>query len=256
MYDFTLSLWNVATLTPIFMFIAIMIFRFFGQPNPTWPIDHKTIPRRIFIAAFEPTETEKVGARWQRLNPQATVRIYTKQDCRRMVAYVGDWTVNLFDRLPSNHQMDFWRVCVLFLYGGIAVDSSVEPVMRFDDAVFPSATFATAFVPLFIASTQANPIIEHIIDYYFRHFNQPVSTDQSLLAIAIDSILKPVCVIDESDQFIHNFGQKVIILQTKHSFPRPWIWESEETWNIWRISTSLCDNNGKVFLFRDAVSPI
>lgn len=244
--------WDFLSFMPLILFVLFLFYRIFGKTSPKWPVDTNTIPRRIFIAVDENTIYNKtcIAYSWQKLNPTSTVRVYSFEDCRTSIADLGDWTVDLFDNLPKNQQLDFWRVCIIYLYGGLAVDESVTPISQFDEIFPANTTFATAYVPVFLAATPANSVIEHIIDNYHERQNQPLTFDRSILADAIEQVLFPLCLLDVHSQTVHNFGQKVTILQTKHTLPRPWPWQSEFKWTVWRNSITLFNRDNKIFLHR------
>ena len=247
--------WDYLTFTPLILFVLFLFYRIFGKTSPKWPVDTTTIPRRIFVAVDENTSLDKktnIAYLWQKLNPFTTVRVYSFEDCRISITDLGDWTVDLFDNLPKKQQLDFWRICILYLYGGVAVDDSVTPVSRFDHVFSANTTFATSYVPIFLAATPANSIIEHIIDHYHERRHQFITYDRSILADAIEQILFPLCLLDVHFQTVHNFGQKVTILQTKHTLPRPWPWQNDLKWTIWRNSITLLNNENIVFLQRHA----
>lgn len=245
-----LSLEHVAAIFVSFTIVFWILYTYFGKPDPTWPEDRAVISKRIFIAASDPDSVQT--ARWQRFHPTWTVRLYTLKDCRTSIADLGDWTVALFDQLPPNEQLDFWRVCIVFLYGGVAVDAKSEPTACFENAVSPNATFAAALEPLLIAATPFNPILEHVIDYYHSRRHQLLFYSQPhILNTALDNALLPLLILDHSFQNVHRFGQKVTILQTKNSFPKPYFWASADLKHQWRKAITLCNRTGDNLIFRD-----
>lgn len=66
-------------------------------------------------------------------NPQFTFHLYDDADCRRMIQhfYPPD-VVEAFDRLkPGAYKADLWRLCVLYLRGGIYMDCKLQAVQNF-----------------------------------------------------------------------------------------------------------------------------
>ena len=66
-------------------------------------------------------------------NPEFNIYIYDDNDCRNMIEkyFVKD-VVNAFDSLiPGAYKADLWRLCVLYLYGGIYQDIKYQPINDF-----------------------------------------------------------------------------------------------------------------------------
>ena len=66
-------------------------------------------------------------------NQEFTIYIYDDNDCRNMIEkyFVKD-VLDAFDSLiPGAYKADLWRLCVLYLYGGIYQDIKMEPIDDF-----------------------------------------------------------------------------------------------------------------------------
>ena len=72
---------------------------------------------------------------------------------------------------------DFWRLCILYKYGGIYVDADIHPLMHLDNYLLRSSDFVSCitksngnFNPHFIAAKKNNfnlkKYIEEYIDFY------------------------------------------------------------------------------------------
>lgn len=66
-------------------------------------------------------------------NPQFTFFIYDDADCRKMIeTFYPPEVVEAFDTLkPGAYKADLWRLCVLYLWGGIYMDCKLQTVKRF-----------------------------------------------------------------------------------------------------------------------------
>jgi mannosyltransferase OCH1-like enzyme len=66
-------------------------------------------------------------------NPQFTFHLYDDADCRTMIQhFFPKEVVDAFDTLkPGAYKADLWRLCVLYLKGGIYMDCKLQPINNF-----------------------------------------------------------------------------------------------------------------------------
>eukprot|EP01125_Pyxidicula_operculata_P002620 TRINITY_DN12474_c0_g1_i1.p1 TRINITY_DN12474_c0_g1~~TRINITY_DN12474_c0_g1_i1.p1 ORF type:complete len:330 (-),score=25.99 TRINITY_DN12474_c0_g1_i1:31-1020(-) len=90
------------------------------------------IPKIIHITTKDPFELSFVR-NWENMNPGFEVRVYSDDDIRRMVSEEMPEYLELFDGFEYPvERADFWRYLVMYLHGGVYVDSDVEPRRRID----------------------------------------------------------------------------------------------------------------------------
>jgi hypothetical protein len=81
---------------------------------------------------------------------------------------------NIFKFIPDGPiKSDFWRLCVLYKYGGIYVDADIHPLLPIDNYLIPTSDFVTCitkenqnFNPHFIAVKKKEHILELCINEY------------------------------------------------------------------------------------------
>lgn len=80
----------------------------------------KVIPECLVSAAYA----------WLNLNPDYEYRYYDNGDCRKLIANNFDKDVlEAFDMIiPGAYRCDLWRVCAIYLYGGIYADIKLGAV--------------------------------------------------------------------------------------------------------------------------------
>lgn len=73
----------------------------------------------------------RYGSAWTDLSPQCRMHYYGDFDCREFLGKTfGTTHVKVFDFLKDGPiRADFWRVCVLFEFGGLYVDADILPVL-------------------------------------------------------------------------------------------------------------------------------
>ena len=92
------------------------------------PIQKETIiPKNVFICWSTldlPTKMKEVLDKNQQINPDFTFHLYDDNRCREFIqTFFEEDVVNAFDTLiPGAYKADLWRLCILFVYGGIYVD--------------------------------------------------------------------------------------------------------------------------------------
>lgn len=72
-----------------------------------------------------------VFERWKQLNPCYGMTFSLDGDCRIFLKkYFGDYFVNLFNSIKKGmYKADLWRLCYLYIYGGIYTDVDIVPLI-------------------------------------------------------------------------------------------------------------------------------
>jgi hypothetical protein len=138
------------------------------------------IPNRIYIAHKTKEEVIKYSEPlWNNLNPEYPVYAYGNFDCMLfLTGSYGRLHVNIFNYIKDGPiKCDFWRVCVLYKYGGVYADADIEPLVPIREILEEGITFLTAadykhekVNPHLIISTPGHPILKECIDIYVDYF--------------------------------------------------------------------------------------
>lgn len=91
--------------------------------------------------------------------------------------------LNLFNYIKDGPiKADFFRICILYKYGGIYSDIDNIPLVPLSDFIENEIDFATCssywifnFNPNFIISTKNNIILKKSIDWYFNKYDNNIS---------------------------------------------------------------------------------
>ena len=104
------------------------VFKFYNQPYTFFKPDYNSIiPRNIYQTWFTKELPPKMRERVELLksqNPRFNHYLYDDNDCREFIKnnFKSD-VVNAYDCLiPGAYKADLWRLCVLFIHGGIYMD--------------------------------------------------------------------------------------------------------------------------------------
>ena len=109
-----------------------------------------SIPKRI-AQSMETTLTEldryRFSAKlWQDMNPEYQYFFFDALDCKQMIQdYFPEDVLKAYDiLLPGAYKCDLWRLCFLYLYGGVYVDCQTMPHKPLREILKPDTLFCSA----------------------------------------------------------------------------------------------------------------
>jgi len=83
------------------------------------------------------------------------------------------------------YKSDFWRVCILYKYGGVYVDADIEALTPLNQFIEEDDTFATClscfpneFNPHFIMCEPGNPNIKLCIDEFISFYDEKMAKNE------------------------------------------------------------------------------
>lgn len=137
-------------------------------------------PKIIHITYTSLDHLEFVKEKWQILNPNWTIKLYdnTLAESFLKESY-GQPYADLFNFIPDGPiKADFWRVCILYTYGGLYVDADIEPLVSLDEFLEAKISFATcisylkSYNPHFIFAEAGEPLLKRCIDIYVDYYTR------------------------------------------------------------------------------------
>jgi len=124
--------------------------------------------------------------KWKILNPEYEIKLYDDIMCKSfLLENFGQLHSDIYDFLKDGPiKAGFWRVCVLYVYGGVYSDIDNKPVVAFDQFVendidllvcssyanIPPLSFN--FNPNLICCSKGNSILKTAIDWYLDKYNK------------------------------------------------------------------------------------
>lgn len=127
--------------------------------------------------------------KWKKLNPEYEIKLYNDEMCEDFLQqHFGENHSNVFKNINCGiYKSDFWRVCILYIYGGIYVDADIEPLIPLTSFLGDDDEFATclSFVdyginPHFIMCKKEDPRIKRCIDQFIDYYNTNVNSQNYL----------------------------------------------------------------------------
>jgi mannosyltransferase OCH1-like enzyme len=147
----------------------------------------KPIPKVIYMCHKDLTEIEKYSKNWKKLNPEYEIKLYNNQLCEEfLLKEFSQLHYDIFKFIPDGPiKADFWRVCIIYKYGGLYVDADIEPLVPLKDYIENDIDFATCisfnfsndkdkwkFNPHFIMSRPNDKILDDCINKYIEYYNK------------------------------------------------------------------------------------
>jgi hypothetical protein len=169
------------------------------------------IPKVIYMCHKNIKDIEPYAENWKKLNPDYEIKLYDNESSKKMITdnyppIYGD----IFDYLKDGPiKADFWRICVLYLYGGVYADADIEPITPIDEFLEREADFVVVsayddhfhFNPNFLICRKEDQILKKCMEWYISKFDNKEPYDY--LNWSIVDAFKDILFIKE---FKKNYG--------------------------------------------------
>ena len=145
-----------------------------------------TFPKVIYFCNKTLDKMVEYSNNWKKLNPDYQIKLYDDGLCKRfLLKHFGKLHYEIFNFLKDGPiRADFWRICILYHYGGVYSDIDNEPLQSIDSFVDQGVDFVTCssywrynFNPNFIITHKHSPILKTCIDWYIDTYNRKVEYD-------------------------------------------------------------------------------
>ena len=149
------------------------------KPNKIIP--NKIIPKIIHLCYKTKDIPPFIIKKWNKLNPNYKVILYDNNDCIKFLyKYFGQKYVDIFNYIKDGPiKADFWRVCILYIYGGVYCDIDVEPLAPIKSFMEKDVDFLTcasmhenSMNPHLIISVSGHCILKKCIDRYVEYYDK------------------------------------------------------------------------------------
>ena len=162
--------------------LLIIFFYFFNYNNTYEGFDNNIskFPKVIYFCNKTLDKMDIMAKKWKDLNPDYEIVLYDNAMCEKfLLDNYGQLYKDIFDFLKDGPiKADFWRICILYKYGGVYSDIDNVPLIPLADFIDDNVDFVTCssyvhlyFNPNFIVSTKNNVILKDVIDWYINNYN-------------------------------------------------------------------------------------
>lgn len=161
----------------ILIFIIIIFYILYNFVNES----RHVFPKKLFICYKTKKIPNYVIENLQKLNPDYEIYFYDNEDCESfLLNEYGEEYLEIFRYIKDGPiKSDFWRVCVLYKYGGIYSDIDIEYKIPFDEFIENDVEFVSCisqykkqFNPHLIVCKKGNHIMKKCIDEYLNKYRK------------------------------------------------------------------------------------
>ena len=142
------------------------------------------IPKKIFLCYKTKNVPPEIIKQWEILNPDYEVLVYDNKDFIYFLRkYFTEEYVDIFNFIKDGPiKADFWRVCILYIFGGVYCDIDVKPLVPIKDFMEDGVNFLTCssityddLNPHIIICPPKHKILEDCINIYLeKHRNHDI----------------------------------------------------------------------------------
>jgi len=140
------------------------------------------IPKKIFICDKELKFIKNYSNNWKKLNPDYEIFLFDDNLCKAfLLNEFSKKHCDIFNFLKEGPiKADFWRICIIYKYGGIYVDADVEPITSLESFLENDIDFVTCssygpkFNPNFIMAKAGDELLKKCIDTYLNMYDDNI----------------------------------------------------------------------------------
>jgi hypothetical protein len=137
------------------------------------------IPKKIYLCYKTKNIPSYIIDNWKKLNNDYEIQIYDNNDCIDFLKnnYTDEF-VDIFNFIKDGPiKADFWRVCILYLYGGVYSDIDVKLIVPIKSFLEKDVSYLTCTSfnvnssnPHFIVTCPKHPLLFLCIETYLQMY--------------------------------------------------------------------------------------
>lgn len=141
----------MSIITLLIICILILLVLILNKKNSKQYIYNKKVSshnsnlKTIYLCNKTKDIPDYVIKNWKKLNPDYIIKLYDNDDCINFLKteYNNNF-VELYNQIKDGAiKADFWRVCILYKYGGVYSDIDVKPVQPISSILNKNIDFIT-----------------------------------------------------------------------------------------------------------------
>lgn len=190
-------------------------------------------PKTIHLIHKKYELLEKSANCWRVLNPEYAVELYDDDRCMQiLLEHFGQLHYNIFNFITDGSiKCDFFRLCVLYIFGGIYADADIKPYVPINEFIDEDLDFATCisynykphnqiynYNPHFVLVKKNNKYILDIINKYVEYYINKIEYKYSNWSIC--NLMTKIFDFDITSNgkniFIHNNQKYKFFIETIH----------------------------------------
>jgi mannosyltransferase OCH1-like enzyme len=221
------------------------------------------IPKVIYLTYKTKNIPTSVIKKWETIYPDYEIKIYDNNDCIDFLnKEFGQEYVDIFNFIKDGPiKADFWRVCILYKYGGIYSDVDVVPNINVEEILLPDVKFLTCIcaffkniTPHFMVSMPNEEVLKLCIDKYIEFYR--IKHTYSYWGWSIMHIMKPILCnilnrcVNKDGAYYDSDGNLYQFLKEKHNFKLSDLFSLKFIDKIMNLGRGMhCEYNNKIILY-------
>ncbi len=139
------------------------------------------IPKHIYICHKNLDDLQAPMREWLALNPSFEGHLFNNElSVQFLTEYFSPEHAACFNYIVHGPiKADFWRLCILYVFGGVYADADIQPVEPLDFFIMPEADLVTVkgmlfntFNPHFIAAKPRSQLLLETINLYMDFYRK------------------------------------------------------------------------------------
>jgi mannosyltransferase OCH1-like enzyme len=158
----------------LLIIISIIIIILLNNKN-------KNIPKVIYLSYKTKDIPDYIIPNIKKIYPDYEIKLYDNNDCINFLKKEYDQEhVDIFNYLKDGPiKADFWRICILYKYGGLYFDLDIEHIKNIDEIIDNNTSFITTitepsfkylFNPAIIKTHMNNNVLKKCINKYIEKY--------------------------------------------------------------------------------------
>ena len=182
--------------------------------------DYEYIIPKVIYLTYKNKPPDYVLKRWQKLNPDYKIELSLDKDCILFLTeYFGSELANLFCTIKVGmYKADLWRICKLYIYGGIYADIDLVPHVSIDSLIKSNHTFYSclsvdpnSIFQAFMVTPPKNPLLLSFIFSFVN--NKPYTYNNGPTFDMYNCIQQNANVNDLNAETLYIFKKVKIIVE-------------------------------------------
>ena len=168
---------NLLFIIILFLFLILLLYLCFNKKE-NFGLNSK-IPKVIYLCYKTKNIPDYIIPNWKKIYPNYEIKLYDNNDCINFLkTEFGQEHVDVFNFLKDGPiKADFWRVCIIYKYGGMYADIDIEPFVSIETILENDTTYVTvisvsnnSITPEILVSDKNNYILKECIDKYIEMY--------------------------------------------------------------------------------------
>lgn len=175
-------------------------------------------PKVIYMCHKKIDDIKIYSNNWKKLNPDWKIKLFDDKLCQKfLMNEYGKKYLDIFNYIKDGPiKSDFWRLCILYKYGGLYIDADIEPILPLKKYINDDDYFVTCISrlppnfhlnPHFILSYKNNFLLKECIEKYKEMYKNKIKYKYwkwSIVHVMNNDLFKRIIKDKKSQIIIYN----------------------------------------------------